>query len=230
VTTVGRLRLAGGLLAVLLAGCGLADYEARMEDTQAQVDRFDEERRTLADPIEIPTRRMVAKDGKESKVPAINHPFFFRPPIGIRPTAEPDAVFGPAYRFPRTGSTGFTDVFLVFGNEPAAVFVDKVVKAFPRNIDPVQSSKFEVTVPNRFGPGAEQPLTFEVRDFNDAKANWTACARTEGNATTVVVFRMEKGKRKELEPAMKMSLSTLAVGPEADLVKKSYADRARAAK
>jgi hypothetical protein len=243
VTTARRWLPAGGLLAALAVGCGLSDYQAEMRATQEQVERFDEERQLLGDPLDPPLKRVVTKDtGKEQKEKVISYSFFLRPPAGIRTTSELDPVGGLMYRYPRAGVApgaktgldvpltavtpgGFADVFLAFGTEPAAAFVDKVVKALPPNADPVLGRRQEVKVPNR-----EAPLEFEVREFNDARAAWSVWAHTEGNATVAVVFRTEKGKKPTLTRAVEFSLATLAMGPEADKVRDSYATRARLAK
>jgi hypothetical protein len=71
----------------LLAGCGLDDYEKRMAEAQARVQRFDLENQVLDGPLEIPTRIVRTKQGDQeikTEVPIIE--VFLRPPKGISRT------------------------------------------------------------------------------------------------------------------------------------------------
>jgi hypothetical protein len=140
VTTRGLRRVAGGLLALMILGCGLGKYEDEMRAAQNRVDRFQEEANVLGDPVAIPLKRVVVtvpadttkKDGllkkddkkappppketaKEEKKPVIEYPFFFRPPRAIRSVADPEPVGGIAYRYPKVGGA-----LVVPGTKPAA--------------------------------------------------------------------------------------------------------------
>jgi hypothetical protein len=55
-------RWPAGLLALLIAGCGLSDYEKLMQATQDRVKRFDDETERLGDPVIIPTKRVPPKE------------------------------------------------------------------------------------------------------------------------------------------------------------------------
>ncbi len=131
--------MAGGLLALMILGCGLGKYEDEMRSTQTRVARFEEEANVLGDPVTIPLKRVVVtvpadttkKDSflkkddkkapppkettKEEKKPVIDYPFFFRPPRAIRSVADPEPVGGIAYRYPKTGGP-----LVVPGTKPAA--------------------------------------------------------------------------------------------------------------
>src|SRR5262249_43127145 len=73
VTTKGLRRLAGGLVVLAAAGCGLGNCEDKMRATQERVARFDEEAAALGDPVVIPTVRVVVtkefvkENGKDDK-------------------------------------------------------------------------------------------------------------------------------------------------------------------
>ena len=84
-------RCAGLLLTLVLVGCGLSDYEQKMQDTQAEVDRFDEENRLLDDFLKMPTEEVIEKDKektKDAERKKYTHirdriQLFIRPPKGI---------------------------------------------------------------------------------------------------------------------------------------------------
>jgi hypothetical protein len=94
-------------LALLAGGCGLADYEARMQQAQARVNRYDEENRVLGDPIIIPSRKVEAKveggrRGAARSVPIVA--LFLRPPRGISPAPEDEAIKDLVFRYPTIGA------------------------------------------------------------------------------------------------------------------------------
>lgn len=209
-----------------------------MRATQEQVERFDAENGVLGDPVEVPTvRKVEAKTGKERKEPAVTYGFFLRAPRGVRATADPDPENGQAFHYPGIGSprgsqgrvnvavspTGVTDLYLAFGVDLAPVWADKVAAAFSHGVGPIQRGKRDVDV-----HGEEPRLSFETRDFSDdAGGEWSVNAVTRDGKTVAVVFRIEKGKRPNADKAIEMSLATLAIGPEVEFVKKSYARRGR---
>jgi len=237
-------RVTAGLLAVLIAGCGLSDYEGRMRAAQERVARFTDESEMLGPQVAIPTKLVVStpakdpqgkkdpKGAKDQKPPTpgterrnvITYPFYLRLPRGIRPTPDPDARFDLVYRYPKSGNSGFAEVYLAFGTEPPTTFADRVARVFPRGAEPVVPSQKEVTV-----PGRQQALTFDVREFNDAQTAWSVCAHSEGNSTIAIVYRMDKAQKPALQNVVELSLSTLAMGTEAEQVMRSESDRKAAA-
>jgi hypothetical protein len=259
--------LCGAVLAVLIAGCGLSDYESRMRTVQERVSRFTEESSSLGEPVAVPTRLVVinppapdpkaaaaskdqktspgtskdSKSGKDQKSGAkeqkssapsterrkvVSYSFFLRLPRGIRPTPDNDAKYDGAYRYPKDGqTTGVIEVYLSFGSEPQGVFADKVVRAMPRNSDPVAVRTVDIPVPER-----AEPLHFDVRDFNDASTSWSVYAHTEGTSTVAITYRMLPAQKSAADPVINLSLSTLAIGAEADQVLQSIAQRQSARK
>jgi hypothetical protein len=184
------------------------------------------------------TPKESGKDAaKEKRVPAIRYSLFLRLPRGIRTTAEPDPQFDLVFHLPRGASPsakpgpfsmekappalgGFLEVYLAFGTEASTTFVDRVANVFPHGSEPVMASKPDVVVPER-----REPLSFDLREFTDARSTWSVYAHTEGNSTVAIVYRVDKEQKKNAARAIQLSLSTLAIGPEADAVTASYARR-----
>lgn len=85
----------GLLLGVLaLAGCGLGDYEQRIDTQREYLKLFEEENQLLGDPLEIPMRKVFNAGILENVVPAMPQPFFLRPPKGFSSDAkDSDAPF-----------------------------------------------------------------------------------------------------------------------------------------
>jgi hypothetical protein len=284
-------RAMAGMLAVLLAGCGLSDYESLMRGSQERIKRFTEESEALGDPITVPTKRVPPKESppdskasakdagkspttakkdtgkspttskdtgksstpakdpaKDLREPIIRYPFFLRLPRGIRPTADLEPKFDLVYRYPRGASvpvlpfartpndtaakpaasadlllngpvSGIVEVYLAFGKEPQGVFVDKVARLLPRTGD-MTGTVTSVEVPER-----KEPLSFDLREFNDAQSAWAVYAHNEGVGTVAIVFRMERGQKAALGRQLELSLATLAMGNEASSVAASYALR-----
>lgn len=265
-TTKGLRRAAGGLLALLVVGCGLGKYEDAMRATRDRVARYDEEVVALGDPVQIPTKRVAPakeegkKDGgkdtakkaapkqpvQEERKPVIDYAFFFRVPRGIRATPDQEPLGGLAYHYGKSATAppaitgigavttgkggempsgaaapvGITDVYLAFSNEPAGVFVDKVVKALGRNTGPVMARQRDVQVLDR-----KDSLGFDVREFDEGPASWAVYAHNEGGNSVAIVFKMEKNRKGSLDRAIELSLATLAMGTEANLVRASYERR-----
>lgn len=75
------LRLPAGLLLLAVLGCGLAEYEEKMKQTKKRLDRHDEEKKLLDDPLEMPTKKVRDKNGPEREEPL--EQIFLRLPLGI---------------------------------------------------------------------------------------------------------------------------------------------------
>jgi hypothetical protein len=87
---------------VFVFGCGLADYEAHMLESQKRAERFDEETRLLGPPLEMPTTKRPPPAPPlpqvEITVKMLN--LALRPPKGINPTFEPK-LKGRFYQYTR---------------------------------------------------------------------------------------------------------------------------------
>jgi hypothetical protein len=106
---------AGTLIALL--GCGLSDYEKRMDEQRARLDAFDEEAKLLGGLIEQP----YVLDEKGKKKNALPFDVFFRVPKGVAPAfikgREATHVFAeqPLYRY---SGGGDVNVFLAAAKLP----------------------------------------------------------------------------------------------------------------
>jgi hypothetical protein len=111
VPRLARAAVAAGLLA--LVGCGLSDYESRMDAQQARLKILDEENRNLGDAIDQP--KYVVKD-----TPYNFWPFevFLRVPKNVSgrlPTENAQFVFENLSLFRYAGPDGY-NVFVAAGN------------------------------------------------------------------------------------------------------------------
>ena len=93
------------MMMLLLAGCGLPDYEKRMDEQRARIAKFDEMNRQLDAPIEMPS--VQPKNEKEPPQPAWPFEVYLRLPTGLG-TKQKDKVFSmktfPLVRY--AGETG----------------------------------------------------------------------------------------------------------------------------
>lgn len=241
-TTARAWRLASGLLVVVAAGCGLSEYEAMMRGAQEQVARYDEEAEYLGDPLVVPKKKEIAKDGSAEKTVAIAN-LFLRGPRGIRTTPEEAPHGGVAYRYPkvvaaagpraaapptvpgpaagkanpRAGATSldFTDLYVAVGSDGDKLS-KSILDAFSHKAEVLKSKRI-VKVPNR-----EAPLTFDVTEFGDEQADYALFVHTEGKLAVAILYRMASSKKLNLSVPIDLSLATLAIGPEADIVRTSY--------
>jgi len=82
------LLAAATLLAV--SGCGLDDYEKRMDVERRRVDIFDKEEAHLGGFVEAPPSRKIKNKDKEEDVPAWPFEVYLRVPIGFDRTSTPE--------------------------------------------------------------------------------------------------------------------------------------------
>src|SRR5205807_384084 len=93
-------RIAAALLLVAIGGCGLAEYEAKMEDAQKRIDYLDKQNAYLGGVIDPPPpeKNPSGTDGTVTIKPKID--LFLRVPKGIEAKFEPATVGGLLYRYP----------------------------------------------------------------------------------------------------------------------------------
>jgi hypothetical protein len=149
--SVRAWRGAGLLLTLFVVGCNLSEYEHKMQETQAEVERFDEENKLLDDFLKMPTEKVVDKDKSTSKDKEREKytrtqeriQIFVRPPKGIRATCKDNErpIDSLVYQFER-GS-----------NEPAKQPVNP--KALPNTPDPTR-------IPGPAQPKAESNGVLDV--------------------------------------------------------------------
>jgi hypothetical protein len=189
------------LLCVLPAGCGLAEYEGRMKETQARLQEYDQTNKLLDAPVVLPGADL-----------------FFRPPRGIRKTAEGEPRDGLLYRYPpRAGGAGpflFVEV-AVAANRPD--FADEVLRHYQPS-GPVLA----------FGPGNPRPpeyrtpLRFDTREFDGDEATYSVNVYQGAAAQVAVTFAVAKGQRAAADGALNRSLESLGLGEDADRLRQEY--------
>jgi hypothetical protein len=239
----------GGSLLILavglapLGGCGLDDYERRMAEAQARVQRFDQINAGLGAPLEMPSRRVRVKTGDKEEEREQAWDVFVRPPLGIqsRPGGEPRE--GLLYHYPRQGTTAssvsppgstpggpaggltaaarnVTDVYLAFSSskpEPAA-FAAEVLRLFPTAPNPPAPVSRNVNVADR------GLLTFHAVEFDDDQASYAAFFYRPLTAATAVamVYRFGRGQFPAVKPVLELSLGTLGVDQEVGAVRQLF--------
>ena len=238
---VARARSASvALLAVLLAGCGLAEYEDKMVASQARVQRFDDDNKYLGEPLAVPLRKVKVKQGDDKEVEQ-DEPvaeLFLRPPRGIDPKWDDKDKTQPGlfyhYKAAETGRGGqpappgddpaavgaFTDLYLAIASEPKK-FADRVVGHFPP-AGPATSRRLDVQ------PFGRQPLSFEVTDFDAKDKTHVAVNVLLGNRTNLaVVFKMKNydKNRDALDEARRRCLESLALDQDAAKARLAYTKR-----
>ncbi|MFL5242828.1 MAG: hypothetical protein ACJ8FY_12025 [Gemmataceae bacterium] len=205
----GRVLLAA-TLGLLLSGCGLADYEAKMAEEQARIQRVEEENNNLDEPVVIPPPKKEAD--KDSKIPDL----FFRPPKGIGHTAQKDLYGGLLYVYPRTGSAeGIQDAYIGF-SKGRKDFLKDVLKVFPSN-PPAKKSVTERTPPGR------NLLHFETITIEDTSSTVILHTLPYDDQLLLVGFRVDrKAESNQTAKRMDMSLESLGLGPDAAKLRRQY--------
>ena len=196
-----------GLAALAPAGCGLADYEKKMREADARLQRFDEENKLLDNPLALP-----------SNGPPVD--VFLRPPKGIAkdPSNQPGDI---QYHFAGTGGL-CSDLYLVFGD--ADTGKDKLMERF--GAAGLGWQPVEVRPPDR------PPIGFDFAEFTESRAPANAQAvfiayvhQTAGRAPVGLVFRVAQSNRAGIEPTVKRSLESYAEAGDAAKARADFAKR-----
>jgi hypothetical protein len=220
--TLGRISLL--LVLLLLSGCGLSDYEAKMVEAQEHIRRLDEEAKNLDDPLTIPTQK--EKEG-EPEQPVAN--VFFRPPKGIANKPDPQIIGGLIYRYSlRTSAPGeapaaksSSDVIFVglaFANNKPD-FIGEVISNFPSATD-VTRKQHEVKHPD-----SPTTLMVDTREYDDTQYSYSINFCQSGSTQVAVVYAITKGKRSAVATPLALSLESLAIGTDADSARRAFARR-----
>jgi hypothetical protein len=205
--------LAVGLL--LVAGCGLNDYETKMIQEHEMLLYQDEQARTLEAPLKVSDRSEKDKDGKEF-VTVRSKDVFIRPPKGIRidPEKKGPQQYGTLLQqylpAPRANAGPFKEMTVAAGTKAMEDFRKDVVRAYGVDKD-VSPSKITV----ERGPGMT-PLTYQqVRIEADNGLNvWVINFLQDPKVKLAIVFKVPKDDSQHSK-AMKMSLASAAVGANA---------------
>jgi hypothetical protein len=214
--------LRAALLALLVAGlsgCGLAEYEARMRDTQARLQRFEEEDKLLGAALQVPMR---VDEKTKLPVPLVN--VFVRAPRGITTLPHKDVRNGLLYRYPaaKQGSAApFTQLEVAYGRGQKK-FAEKVINSFG-NADREQKSRAN-KVRSAAGEGT---TTFQTLEFVDGATGYSInlVADEKNQNQLAVIYYFKAAQRKAAERAIKLCLEWTGAGPQADKLRKAFARR-----
>jgi hypothetical protein len=186
-----------------LTGCGVADYEKKMQDAEVRIQRFDQENRLLGNPLTFPP----LPNGSPA-------PDFLRPPLGIASVSQKDEA--PPYHYPATGGVCL-GVYVALGDDPATVkkMIEDRFDVPAQNWPPVT-----VNPPNR------KPNIFEAVEFNDSH-NPAAVYQAYVHQSVGVVFHFLKVNREAAKPSIQMSLESYAEGGEASKASTDFNKRTK---
>jgi hypothetical protein len=215
------------LFVVPLAGCGLADYEAKMIEAQRRGQRLEEEFKNLDEPLTLPTRK---EDGVET--PLAN--LFLRPPRGISSTCEPTPLNGLIYRYPQqqvatnlpAGVKPIRDVHavsLAFGNNRPD-FTNEVLRNFAP-AEKVHRAPHEIR-----GPSSATAAVYDVLEFDDVGYSYSIYVGQYETTQVAVIYTIRKGQRSSVSGPLTLSMESLAFGADADRARRDYAKQRPAAK
>jgi hypothetical protein len=223
--------------ALLLAGCGLSEYEAKLGSEKARVDRWDEETKALGEPLKMP--ELPKKDGKEPPEWKV----FLRPPRGVSdsPVTAPNSsqvqlVGDRLAQYGAGGNTGFQSVYLGVANDVKEFkdFANSVYAALKLNVS--AGSETPVAVERSpallaaVGTGRALPAEIKFRRKTidtpaDAPqpSSFSFNFYESGKSQVVVVFQTEKGGTSRTETGIKLSLGTFGFDDEVRVLRDAYA-------
>jgi hypothetical protein len=157
---------------LLASGCGLSDYEKRMEEDQARAQRVEEENAMLTDPAEVPSDVDV----------------FFRLPRGVNRTPKKEVIDGVlhVYDGPATVSSPFLDVDLAWSKDPKEDLQGKVWNALKVAKQPTSKEKVEKQ--------GHKPIAVEKASFLSPKEDYAVYVyfHEEGGYKVAVVFKVDR--------------------------------------
>jgi len=196
------------LVGLLLAGCGVTDYEARMKDTQQRIRLYEEESKLLTVPVNVPT----AKNESGQPVPVAS--FTLRLPQTVSTTPSPEARGGMYYDYmPATipPMTAYPWVSLAFAKADDAKFAETVMKWFTAT-GPVSTSQYTTRL--------KVPLsrtTFE----NDT--HWHSINLYKGtNQQVAIIYAVPKAQAQQAARAIDLSLDSFGIESSLAAAQKAY--------
>jgi hypothetical protein len=191
------------LLALVTAGCGLADYEARITAEKAKLQRLDREARHLGDPLKMPPPR---KEGERE----VSWSAFLRAPKAIGDTPQGQLLGGILAVYPATGTGNIQTVYLGVG-------------ATSKDVLPLFPFQGEVRKETVQVETSARPLTFTRYTYDDNRSS-LAVNFLEGSTTPVaIVYRAEKGRLSgDSADAVQASLGTLGVDGDLARARQTY--------
>jgi hypothetical protein len=200
-TRPSSIWLAG--LLVLASGCGVGDYEQRMQQTQNRVKQFEETSKLLDGPLTMP-----APPPKEKGGPAAPQ-LFFRPPRGIERKAsnEKEPRNNILYTYPARG-VGSAGVFInleIAVAEKAKDFEAEVLRSYGPS-GHLKQKKLRFDSPGR------EAVEFRSTDFEEGQASYSVNIWEGSSHNVAIVYTIQRGQRDKAEAALMKSLESFAAG------------------
>jgi len=200
------------LLGLLLAGCGVADYEARMKEAQQRIKQYEEESKLLTDPVRTP----MAKN--ESGQPVSVATFALRLPNTVSTQPSPVARAGLYYDYiPATISptaTAYPWVSVAFAKADDATFAETVMKGFTAT-GPVSTSQYTTRLKVPFSR-----TTFENETY------WHSINLYKGsNQQVAIIYAVPKAQAQQAARAIDLSLDSFGIETSLSAAQKAYQPR-----
>lgn len=238
-----------GLLAGGLTGCGLSDYEKRMDEQRARLELFDEEAKLLSDIIEIPRGKDAY--GNEIKVP---FDIFLRFPKPVTATFRgPKAIYFGENKQPLFRYEGKTDmnVLTAWANvasptgKPAEGEVvpadfrarvregimDYIFREYRMSAVPPEFTDLKKDVRQTTREGRPTTLEFEAIVFDDPRrtepSRFFVFFHTQKYRQAVVIYQLaaQQANDRAALHAVDVSLKTLEILPAATTMRMAFRAR-----
>jgi hypothetical protein len=183
--------LVAALAALALSGCGLAEYEKKMEEAEARLKRFDAENNLLGDPLALPTG---------DAAPSAD--LFLRPPKGVAKNPD-DPRQAPLHYAAKDAVC--TDLYLWFGAKDDDQ--NKLKQRIEAWLGPASGGWQSYAVQPTNGRPA---ITFDSAQFAPANAPpFRVYMHATSNGTPIaVVFKLAQPSPPTTDEVLKMSLET----------------------
>jgi hypothetical protein len=196
------------LLGLLLAGCGVAEYEARMKEAQQRIKQYDEESKLLTSPVAVPT----AKNESGQSVPVAT--FHLRLPQTVSTQPSPVARGGLYYDYVPTTippMTAYPWVSVAFAKADDAGFAETVMKGFTAT-EPAKHTQHTTRLKVPFSR-----TTFE----NDTY--WHSINLHKGsNQQIAIVYAVPKAQAQQAARAIDVSLDSFGFESSLSAAQKAY--------
>jgi len=233
----------------MLTGCGLSDYEKRMDEQRSRLELFDEEGKLLSDIIDMPK-------GKDSYGNVIKVPFeiFLRFPKPVWPKFQgPKAMYQGAHKQPLYRYEGKTDMNVLVGlamvasskekaEENEALpedfrarvregIMDFISREYRMSATPPEFTDLKKDVRQTTREGRPHTLEFETIFFDDPRrqdpSRFFVFFNTHKYRQAVVIYQLsaQQANDKAALHAMDVSLKTLEILPAAKAMRAAYRPR-----
>jgi hypothetical protein len=188
-------RLGLTLLLLAVPGCGLTDYEALMHEAQERHARFEEEKKYLGPPVQIPE---TEKEGKKAPLAMV----FFRPPKGV--DSKQPQQRGMMWRYPADSRSDFIAVEIAFAEEN---------KDFSRTVlDNYGRADLSPGNPRQIAsPGQKTAMIFDVWEFDNGQTGYSVNILKDSPKPVAIVYIYNKARLDSARKVIELSLHSLGV-------------------